>query len=198
MYLQLYFHKTSVAAEAMMQHLASMLGGWTLPGDIDQYAELDEYNIEGALMDAARALKSRPEQKRFASLLRDLLRTRKLWKRAFEVVGTDDKEHAALTAAAGAIIEELGVPYEQLSSSSSLTTFRSRRDNEMSRNYLRLIKKDEYQFPRVMPIEDYTQLIAANSRVHINRIYVPDELDAEGRGIPGLVKSALTEKLKKR
>jgi HD superfamily phosphohydrolase len=198
MYLQLYFHKTSVAAEAMMSHLAKLLGGWTLPADPLAYAELDEYNIEGALTDAARALRSRPEQRQFSALLRDLLRTRRLWKRVFEVTAHDDAGRATVrssTAEASRIIEALGIPYETISSSSALTTFRERGEHEMSRNYLRLIKKDERQFPRVLPIEDHTELIAANSRVHIDRIYVPDDLDAQGRSLPGLVKQALRDRL---
>lgn len=188
MYLQVYFHKTSVAAEAMMQQLSRRLGGWSLPSDAERYAELDEYNIEGALTDAARALRSRPEQKEFATLLKSLLRTRKLWKRVFEVSSDDKDAEKPLMDRACALIAAAGVPYEQLSSASSLTNFRPRRDNEVSGNYLRLIKKDEFQFPRVVPIEDHTALIAESAKVHISRIYVAD--DEAPR-----IKKMLTEKL---
>jgi HD superfamily phosphohydrolase len=196
MYLQLYFHKTSVAAEAMMQHLATMLGGWTFPMDLAAYADLDEYNIEGALVTAGQAIKDPAERARFNALLRDLLRDRRLWKRVFEVSGKNASETDPLIARACAAIAAMGHRYEQLSSSSSLTTFRPRRENEVSRNYLRLIKKDEYQFPRVQPIEDHTSLVDVDSRVQIARVYVEDAKDAAGKSIPSAVKQALTEQLR--
>lgn len=187
MYLQLYFHKTAVGAEAMMQHLARLLGGWTLPASAEAYAELDEYNIEGALTDAARALQTRDKQREFMTLLRGLLRDRKLWKRVYEISVGDAAAQKPLIDRACAEIKAMGHAYEQLSSSGSLTTFRPRREHEMSGHYLRLIKKDEYQFPRVVPIEDHTALIAESRSVHISRIYVADV---------SAVRQPLTERLR--
>ena len=196
MYLQLYFHKTSVAAEAMMQHLATMLGGWTLPTDLDAYADLDEYNIEGALKAAGKAIKDDTERARFNVLLKDLLRDRKLWKRVYEVSGKSPAEIEPMIAQACDLIAGMGQRFEQISSTSSLTTFRPRRENEISRNYLRLIKKDAYQFPRVVPIEDHTTLIDGDSRVQIARVYVEDVKDAQGKSVPMAVKQLLTDKLR--
>lgn len=195
MYLQLYFHKTSVAAEAMMQHLARRLGGWTFPTDLPSYAALDEYNIEVALLDAAKGLKDPAKQSEFRTLLTNLLRSRKLWKRVFEVSTKDAESGQAAVEAACQVIRELGYEYETISSSNSLTRFRARNEHEMSRNYLRLVKKDEYQFPRVVPIEDYSTLIETGDKVHISRIYVPDEVDAKGQKIPAVIKQTLTERL---
>ncbi len=179
MYLQLYFHKTSVSAEAMMQHLAHLLGGFKLPADPTEFAEIDEYNIESHLMTAAQVLP--PERKsEFLQLLRDLLRRRRLWKRVFEVTSNTGKAaYEAQLSEVRAQISKTGVPFAEISSGSSLTSFRPRREHEISRNYLRLIKKDEFQFPRVVPIEDYTSVIESNTRVHITRVYVP-----EGEGAP--------------
>jgi len=195
MYLQLYFHKTSVAAEAMMQHLARMLGGYKMPARLADYAALDEYNIEGVLLDAARNL-SAPKQAEFRQLLDDLLRGRRLWKRVFEVSTQGKNASQPAAEQAAQIIKELGVAFEQVSSSGSLTNFRPRREHELSRNYLRLIKKDEYQFPRVLPIEDHLSLISGDTRVHINRIYVESGLDGRGRRISDVVKQRLTERLR--
>lgn len=197
MYLQLYFHKTSVAAEAMMQSLSQRLGGFVLPADPDKYADLDEYNIEAALLDAAKGLASDKDRAAFKTLLRDLLRDRRMWKRVFEVSAKDKDSNAASTAEACKILDSLGVDYEKISSASSLTTFRGRRENEASRNYLRLIKKDERQFPRVVPIEDYSPLINNSERVHISRIYVEDRVGKDGRSVPQAVKEVLTEKWRK-
>ncbi len=193
MYLQLYFHKTSVAAEAMMQQISRRLGGFVLPTEVEAYAELDEYNIEGALAAAATKLPSEKAKGEFKQLSRELLRDRRLWKRIFEVSAKsqDDRDRGQVaTNAACKILEGLGVPYEKLSSSTSLTSFRSRGEHEQSRNYLRLIKKDERQFPRVVPIEDHSQLIDANDKVHITRIYV-DDREAQARRL----KELLTERL---
>lgn len=195
MYLQLYFHKTSVACEAMMQHLAKMLGGWTLPADISTYAALDEYNIEVALLEAARELKDPMKQQEFRASLTHLLRTRKLWKRVFEASNKDPQRVKEAADAASTILRDLGYDFEQVSSKSSLTTFRPRREHEVSGNYLRLVKKDDNQFPRVVPIEDHTSVIEAADRVHISRIYVPDVLTPTGEKVPDLIKQALTERL---
>ncbi len=192
MYLQLYFHKTSVGAEAMMQHLAHMLGGYTLPVDPGQYAELDEYNIEGALTAAADKALDGTKRKEFQTLVDDLLRNRNIWKRVYEVSTTNKHQAKGLLDEAGKMIADMNVTFERISSASSLTTFRPRRDNEMSRNYLRLIKKDESQFPRVVPIEDHTSLISDSTKVHISRIYVGNALDAEGRPLAQVIKAKLT------
>jgi HD superfamily phosphohydrolase len=199
MYLQLYFHKTSVAAEAMMQHLSRELGGWVLPSDVMAYAEIDEYNIETHLERAADAfLKDKTKRAHFDESCRNLLRNRRLWKRVFEISASDKEGAARATEDACKIVAAHGVHYEQVSSSSSLTTFRSRRDSEISHNYLRLIKKDEHQFPRVLPIEDYTNLIASGNKVHISRVYVEDRLDAAGTKVSNIIKQELTAKLRKR
>lgn len=195
MYLQLYFHKTSVAAEAMMQSLSQRLGGFVLPADPDKYADLDEYNIEAALIEASKSIASDRERAAFKTLLRDLLRDRRLWKRVFEVSTKDKDSNQALVNDACRVLDGMGIPYETISSSNSLTNFRGRRENEVSRNYLRLIKKDASQFPRVVPIEDHSPLINNAEKVHISRIYVEDKVGVDGVSIPRAVKEALMERL---
>lgn len=193
MYLQLYFHKTSVACEAMLQHLARKLGGWQIPADLSSYAALDEYNIEVVLAEACQKNLSPPEQASFRIQLTHLLRTRRLWKRVYEI-NTHDKDHANYAIEASRrVLEKLRIPYEVVSSQSSLTTFRGRRPHELSRNVLRLIKKDDTQFPRIVPIEDHTAL-SDEDRIHIRRIYAPQTVDQENRSIPSLIQEALRSK----
>ena len=192
MYLQLYFHKTSVAAESMIQHLAKLLGDWTMPADALAYAELDEYNIEAALL--AEAAKLAPsDYARCQSVLQDLLRRRRLWKRVFEVSSKDRASGEIATASACDLLRSIGLNFEQVSSENSLTSFRTRRDDEHSLNYLRLIRKDQDQFPRVVPIEDYASpaLIQGDTRVHISRIYVEDKVGADGQRQPDTAKQAI-------
>ena len=174
MYLQLYFHKTSVAAEAMLQSLGTQLGGWHLPADVDAYAEVDEYRIAESLRQAANSQITDPEAKeQFLETLDDLLYRRRLWKRVFEVSSADKEELPFGTLKkAQTILDSLGYRHEQVSSKSSLTRFIPRGENQFSHNYLRLIKKDARQVPRVVPIEDHSPLIRANDRVYIRRIYM--------------------------
>lgn len=174
MYLQLYFHKTSVAAEAMIKKLTTMLPGWTLPTDIDSYAAIDEYNMPSILQEAAKArIKSKNELQEFNELLQDLMYHRKLWKRAFEVASNAGPSSGVESIdEAATLIAGLGIKFEKVSSTNSLTRFRPRTGDEPSSNKLRLIKKDDFQFPRVIPIEDQMSLIDQNSQVHITRLYV--------------------------
>lgn len=194
MYLQLYFHKTSVAAEAMIQRLTKMLDGWTLPLDPKQYAAIDETNFSAILSSAATTrIKDDKERDYFDRLVRDLMYDRNLWKRVFEVASNAHRtSNIESIDEAATVIAGLGVRFEKVSSTNSLTRFRPRDGRAESSNYMRLIKKDDFQFPRVIPIEDQLSLIDANSQVHITRIYVETGKDkATGRAIPDLVKEEL-------
>ena len=194
MYLQLYFHKTSVAAEAMIKKITTLLPGWTLPLDIDAYASIDEYNMPSILLDAAKSIIKDPKElQEFNDLVQDLMYHRKLWKRAFEVASnTGPSSGVESIDEAATVISSLGFKFEKVSSSNSLTRFRPRSDNEPSRHRLRLIKKDDFQFPRVIPIEDQMSLIDQNSQVHITRLYVENRKDPKtGKSTIDLVRDEL-------
>src|SRR5690606_17745835 len=124
----------------------------------------------------------------FKRNLDNLLKRRKLWKRVYETTGRDAPPSKGVIDEAIATIRKEGFDVEHISSSNSLTNFRPRRENEVSRNYLRLIKKDERQFPRVVPIEDHSSLIDANDRSFITRLYVEDQVDAKGESVPRRLK----------
>jgi HD superfamily phosphohydrolase len=179
MYLQLYFHKTSVAAEAMIKHIIKMLPGWTLPVDMDAYAAIDEHNMPQILLDAAKErIKDPNTLLDFNNTVKDLMFHRNLWKRAFEVASnTGPSAGVESIDEAATVIAGLGVKWEKVSSRNSLTRFRPRSANEPSKHFLRLIKKDDFQFPRVIPIEDQMSLIDQNSQMHITRLYVENRKD---------------------
>lgn len=174
MYLQLYFHKTSVAAEAMMQHLSRQLGSWKLPANVSEYAMCDEYNIGSLLVEAGKKIIAKENQESFHTLVYDLLYNRRLWKRVFEISGPKDRTSESPLEKAQRTLKKHGIDFEVVSSGSSLTRFRPRLAHQKSSNYLRLIKKDEKQFPRVCAIEDFSDLINANKDVIIHRIYIPE------------------------
>ena len=180
MYLQLYFHKSSVAAEAMMQSIANKLGDWRLPADIETYATIDEYNIGQEMYKAAEEKLNSEELILLKQQLDDLLYNRRLWKRVFELSGPPSQvseEHLSLVAS---LLKQANIPFEIVSTGSSLTRFSPRHKNQKSSNYLRLIKKDLRQFPRVQPIEDYSDVIRSNQDIIIQRIYVSTQQDDQG------------------
>ncbi len=181
MYLQLYFHKTSVAAEAMIKRITKMIPTWTLPLNINDYAAIDEHNMPTILLEAATSLIANDEKREeFNTLVKDLMYHRKLWKRAFEVASnTGPATGIESIDEAATVIASLGYKFEKVSSSNSLTRFKPRSANEPSHQALRLIKKDEFQFPRVIPIEDQMSLLDQNSRVQITRLYVENRKDTK-------------------
>ncbi len=182
MYLQLYFHKTSVAAEAMLQHIKAKLPNWRLPANPALYAQIDEHNFGLQLKAAAESeLCNQSIKDDLANEIDDLLHRRRLWKRVFEVSGASNAvRHNPSVEIARQNLERLGIPYEQVSSSKLLTNFRPRGTKKYSDNYLRLVKKDQKQFPRVVPIEDYSNLVGAEHTVHITRLYVKNALNPAG------------------
>ncbi|MGE0172235.1 MAG: HD domain-containing protein [Oligoflexales bacterium] len=180
MYLQLYFHKTAVAGEAMMKYLTTMVPNLALPTDVYQYALLDEHNIGDYLVGQASMELSPTELKSFKDLLVDLLHHRKLWKRVYEQISFENKSDDSGTNIASAYLKSKKLRYESISSKNSLTRFHPRKEHEKSKNLLMLIKKDRTYFPRVTPIEEYSQLVNLNQNTLIQRIYTEPVEDLKG------------------
>jgi uncharacterized protein len=200
MYLQVYFHKTAVAAEAMMQSLSARLGDWNFPARIEGYAELDETNIGFALLEAAREMISKPaDYQRFSVMVRDLLYNRRLWKRVYEVTGKSrDKEYLKELHVAEDVLKKSGVMFEAISSGTSLTRFRAAEsDSQLSSNYLRIIKKGARQYPVVVPIEQHLSVIDENEFVSIHRLYVPEKGESKGENLAEKMKLKIFEELSK-
>lgn len=194
MYLQLYFHKTSVAAEAMMQYVVRALNGWQLPAKIEDYTGADEFNIAKMFIDEGKQrIKDPSEFSYFKKVVNDLVFERKLWKRVFEISGASNAiQFDPSLEKAQQILDDMGVHYEKISSVNSLTKFRPRKSNQLSENYLRLIKKDSRQFPRVYPIEDYSNIFKAENSIHICRLYIDPNTEDQ---IVSKVKEKLIEEL---
>ncbi|MFW7381031.1 MAG: HD domain-containing protein [Oligoflexus sp.] len=193
MYLQLYFHKSAVGAEAMMQHLARRLHDWHLPAKLEDYARCDEYNIGDRMKAVAKARLSAEDFEDFSQKVDDLLYERQLWKRVFEISGRKDQVSEEQMDKVCEFLTQQNIPYEKVSSGNSLTRFRPRRGHEKSKNYLRLIKKDAKQFPRVLPIEDHSEVIRSNSEVVIHRIYVEATTGPDGMDLPSYVRGLLNQ-----
>ena len=174
MFLQLYFHKTSVAGEAMLQHLSDKIQDWHLPIDPEQYIKIDEYNIGRELhLAIEQEVEETEQQELLKETLDDLILHRRLWKRVYEFsdnLETDNQSFESVEKAEN-VLKSLGIRFQKISSKNQLTKFINRDQNSTSSNYLRLIKKDAGQFPRVEPIEDYSSLFLNRQTVHIQRLY---------------------------
>lgn len=175
MYVQLYFHKTSTACEAMMQKIASQLTDWSLPAKISEYAATDEYEIHSLLSTVAKQKLQNFEQDEFEKTAISLFINRNLWKMVYEM--TENEGHQTQNAELQAVVKLLKdeqIPYELLSSHNVLTKFSTRKDGQRSSNSLRIIKLDERQFVRVEAVEDFSS-ITQEKGVLFHRIYVSPE-----------------------
>ena len=157
-------------------------------------AAIDEHNMPSLLLETAKhSIKDEKTREEFNTIVRDLMYHRRLWKRAFEVASNSGPASGVESIdEAATVIASLGFKFEKVSSSNSLTRFRPRSANEPSRHSLRLIKKDDFQFPRVIPIEDQMSLIDQNSQVHITRLYVENRKDQKtGKSTVDIVRDEL-------
>ena len=193
MYMQVYFHKTSVAAEAMFEYLSGLLGDFTLPPRPEEYAAFDEYGI-GERLNGWIAQHVAEAQKGEASqLVRDLLYDRRLFKRVYEIISRHPEDGSMeKVAKVRAYLNSRGITYVQMSSSKALTRFSPRVARAPSRNYLRLVKKDERQFPRVYPIEDFSGIIGSGDAAAIHRLYCRPEGGTGGQ-VASRLKADLAE-----
>jgi len=196
MYLQLYFHKTSVAAEAMLQYMIESLNDWRLPGDLAKYCAVDEWNIVPLLEEQSKKIITDSKRRaHFKKTMEDLVLNRRLWKRVYEISGPSNAvAFDPSLERAKKILQGLGFEFQQISSASYLTKFRERKPHEMSANYLRLIKKDAKLFPRVVPIEDFSSIVSQKSTVHISRLYV-EQLETSAGDSEALARAALIDGL---
>lgn len=185
MYLQLYFHKSSVAVESMMQHLGALMGDWRLPASLKDFANCDEHTVGLLLEEAVDSLSSDNLKRECRSLIGDILYNRRLWKRVYEISAkTKGDLNYTKFNEVKRLLSDRGYTFGHISSATSLTRFRPRGENERSKNYLRLVKKDELQLPRIYPIEDFSSLISANNTVFIHRIYAdPTKKDNKSKSV---------------
>lgn len=184
MYKQVYFHKTGSAAEAMMIKLCKILKNWSLPANIEKYAQYDEYNINTNLITIAKESLPSTEFERFEKLLKDLLYNRKLWKiiaefdnnTSLEIMEQQQKRFDAIIN----YLNKNNIDYEIISSTNLLTDLLST-DTKFKNNksYLKLIKKDEFLIPRLVPIENYANFLNENTKVFITRIYSPQRINLQ-------------------
>ena len=182
MYIQLYFHKTAAACEAMLQRMRSLLGTWTLPANIKEYIQMDEHEIRADLTRAGKQSLDKQQQEELQTLIQDLLVNRRLWKMVYEITdyGKNEKETETQLNAIASFLQREHISFEKISSKTALTKLNLKGDGKKSPNTLRLIKLNPKLFPRVERVEDYSSIPREN-QVAFHRIYVKPEDAMETR-----------------
>lgn len=173
MYLQLYFHKTAVASEAMLRFIKFYVRQWQFPAKLEEFAAVDELSFIPAVLKVARQHLPEAQLEPLENHLRNLFLDRRLWKRVYEITSGPDK---TMPKDVIYLVEQYlllqGLHFLTLSSENDLTRLRPREHNAASPNNLRLIKRNELQQPTVVPIEDHSRVVAQNEGAKIWRVYV--------------------------
>ena len=178
MYLQLYFHKTSIGCEAMLKNIIKKLGSWTLPAEIKAYVQEDEYSLYHTLMQAKEEHIKDPETKQtFERHLRNLFYDRKLWKRVYEIQAYNLEDHNQIEKAKK-VLAKFNLPFEHVSSINILTRALSKNLYSEKQTSLRLIQKDAQQLLRVVPLRQGVSPRFEANTVKIDRLY----MDSDGLG----------------
>jgi HD superfamily phosphohydrolase len=173
MYFQVYSHKTTVAVDVMLRWVRNKLPMFFLPASVSEYIKIDEWNLEEKLFSHAEKniLTNGPDHVRIVETIKNIFFQRKIWKRVFEISNQNDPDPKEIVEAKE-ILKSRGVLFEHIKFCVQLTKFKKRDHGKSSSNEIRLIKKDASQFPRVLPIEDYSRIVSDESKVFIERIYV--------------------------
>lgn len=177
MYLQLYFHKTSVACEAMLQFLHRSLPQCTLPAAAGEYIKIDDARMVDYLEACIEAKTiSAEEKKTIKDVLQNVFFYRRLWKRVYEASTLEPiGERGEEIRRAKEILQAKGIAFEHISSTNYLTNTVRRGMGPKVENFLKLIKKDDILGLRVINLEDYSQLYKIDPGVNIERLYVAGE-----------------------
>lgn len=157
MHTQIYFHKSPVAAEAMLQNLARKTK-YKLPANLDRFIRIDEYNILSELEKV-----SNPEA---MIVLDDLFYKRNLWKRIFEVTSADSNRHH-LIEHVRETVQATEEEFEFMSYFRNIIRLPSEGESA-----LKIIKKNRYQIPQLEAIEKHSRFYQYQQTIELHRFYV--------------------------
>jgi len=192
MYSQVYFHKTSVAFDAMMDYLSDNLP-LRLPAAVDRYCELHDGNFPDHIRKAISQVKNLSLRKKLSRTFLGLFSLRSPWKRIYEInlslnpSANGEQSPSELQADRVMITEEVArfcgmknAAYRLVESEKWFTRLLPRTHRQRNENRLRLIKKNVHGVPFVLPIENYSPIIDTfMRRVNVLRIYIEDGVKSE-------------------
>ena len=157
MHTQIYFHKSPVAAEAMLQNLVRKIK-YVLPANLDRFIRIDEYNIRSEL--------EKVSSSEARVLLDDLFYKRNLWKKIFEVDSADSDRHHLIDSVR-ASVSETQEEFEYMSYLRNI--IRMPAEGESA---LKIIKKNRHQIPQLEPIEKHSRFYQHQQTIELHRFYV--------------------------
>ena len=157
MHTQIYFHKSPVAAEAMLQNLVRKIK-YVLPAKLERFVRIDEYNILAELEKI-----SSPEA---MVVLDDLFYKRKLWKKIFEVTSADSDRHHLIDKVR-AKVSETQEEFEYMSYLRNIIRLPAEGESA-----LKIIKKNRRQVPQLEPIEKHSRFYQHQQTIELHRFYV--------------------------
>ena len=173
MYLQLYFHKTSIACEAMLKYIFRSLTEFSLPENLEQYMKIDDARFVLILKDQISKLSiSNKDESHLHKILDNLFFERKLWKCIYESSSFAEESKSKLEVEKQ--IKELVKNkecYEWVSSSNYLCYSNNESDNK--KNFLRLVRKNSDQVYNIVPLFKFSKMYQDNSIIKIDRVYIP-------------------------
>ncbi|MCY4380095.1 MAG: HD domain-containing protein [Proteobacteria bacterium] len=175
MFSQLYFHKTSVASEAMILHLSRLLGDWRFPANAQVYAGLRDHDLEQLFTQKLQEVSglSREQKKVAERIIQGLFCDRKLWKKVYELKAQDKRvfDRSELIK----IQHHLNVcriPNEMVRSVNHLTERPSPHHQDLSYCWVR---KDAYGLVQIVSYDQLWDQRQEDLSCYIVRIYVDHE-----------------------
>jgi HD superfamily phosphohydrolase len=165
MYLQLYFHKTSIACEAMLKYIARFIPKFYLPANLEKYMMTDDFQLVMSLQENIDHLDINDVQKeKISTTLKDLFFDRNLWKCIYE---TSNLSSMISTQSTTKNIEDKlsnqNKDYVSFTVSNNLCN--------SGENFLRLVRKNEEQAYEVVALDHFSKIYADNSTIKITRLY---------------------------
>ena len=157
MHTQIYFHKSPVAAEAMLKNLVRKIK-YVLPANLDRYVRVDEYNILSEL--------EKISNDEAMVVLDDLFYKRNLWKKIFEVTSADSDRHHLINNVRS-IVSETQEEFEYMHYLRHI--IRMPADGESA---LKIIRKNRRQIPQLEPIEKHSRFYQHQQTIELHRFYV--------------------------
>ena len=152
MYTQIYLHKTSVSANAMLRNIAKKTN-YTMPSNLEDYVRVDEYNILTELKKAS--------DTDTQVMIDDLFYRRELWKRLYESSGDDDMSVDVVREAIADTDEDF-----------EFMTFKLNIADTTGKNSLKIIKKNQRQIPKLEAIEKHSSYYQKEHKIELHRFYV--------------------------
>jgi uncharacterized protein len=159
MYVQVYFHRTSGACEAMLRYISRNKPNLQLPIDCISYSKIDDNNIYNYLD------KFFEKNDPLKPILKELFLDRKLWKQIYE--NTDDKNFDKKNKEINELLQKMNIDFSAIENLNYLSnSYRS-----LVENPLRVVKKDSKQTHQVYFINDFTDFYKKKTLKKLYRIY---------------------------